>query len=211
MHTDYAKIFEFVKITLQKSGGEEAKVKPLSFRKRSEHIRRVLMWAEKIAEGDINREALLTAALFHDVGYTPSFDYDTHAENSAVICEKYLRENHYDPEFTEFVTYLVRNHSDKSLMKEKNTPLELVLLLEADLLDETGALSVVFDCMAEGLQETQSFRKTYDHLLRYTCKNLAENPMVTPKAKAFWKSKQRLIQDFMKHLAFDLGEGKDIG
>jgi uncharacterized protein len=48
-----------------------------------------------------------------------------------------------------FVVFLVKNHSNKQLMTAKGTPLELILLMEADLLDETGALSIVWDCMME--------------------------------------------------------------
>jgi uncharacterized protein len=49
----------------------------------------------------------------------------------------------YDKMFKFVKDYLVRSHSNKELMTLSDTPLELILLMEADLLDETGALSVV--------------------------------------------------------------------
>ncbi len=80
-----------------------------------------------------------------------------------------------------------------------------MVLMEADLLDETGALSIVWDCMLEGSQEIQTFDKTYSHILKYTGKDLTVNPMVTKKAKEFWEAKQSLVQGFLNHLSYDLG------
>ena len=84
------------------------------------------------------------------------------------------------------------------------TPLELIILMEADILDETGALSIVWDCMMEGGQSEQSFVKTYKHIEAYSYKALENNPMQTEKAKEFWASKQDLMKEFLKQLAFDL-------
>jgi len=202
----YAKMFQFVKNYLENNDGETIKIGYFPFRKRSEHISRVFMWSERLLDGEpyINKKAVLVSAIFHDIGYALSLDNLKHAENSAVICKKYLIENGYDIEFINFVVYLVKNHSNKELMTVNDTPLELILLMEADLLDETGALSVVWDCMMEGSQQIQTFEKTYNHILNYSYKSLKVNPMITSKAKAFWESKQNLIQEFIKQLSFDL-------
>jgi uncharacterized protein len=76
--------------------------------------------------------------------------------------------------------------------------------MEADLLDETGALSIVWDCMMEGEAQIQTFEKTYNHIMNYSYKSLKENPMVTDKAKQYWESKQNLVKEFIEQLAFDL-------
>jgi uncharacterized protein len=203
----YAKMLEYVKEALINSGGEFVNFKSVPFRKRSEHIKRVFIWAERIMDGmeNINKEALLTAAAFHDAGYNPLLGRSDHAETSAVICEKYLKDNGYDAKLTDFVVYLVRNHSRKELMTSSDTPLELILLMEADLLDETGALSIVWDCMAEGAEEVQSFEKTYEHIMKFSYDSLKENPMITEKAKVFWEEKQNLMKEFTRQLSFDLG------
>jgi len=204
----YDQMFRYVREFLLKTGCDAAsKSSGYAFRKRSEHTRRVFLWAKRLTEGEtgINTEAILTAAIFHDIGYALLPEEMEHAQNSAVLCEKYLTENHYDNAFTDLVTYLVKNHSRKEILKTDGTPLELILLMEADLLDETGALSIVWDCMAEGTKESQSFEKTYNHILSYSVKELSINPMVTEKAKAFWKEKQRLANKFEEHLSFDLG------
>lgn len=203
----YDKMFVFVKNYLESSDGEPAKTGCLPFRKRSEHIRRVFLWAKRLIEGEpfINQKAVLTAALFHDIGYALSSEDSKHADYSTAICEGYLKENNFDSEFRNLVVYLVKNHSNKELMKTADTPLELILLMEADLLDETGALSIVLDCMTEGSKETQTFEKTYQHILNYSYKALRANPMVTGKGKLFWESKQHLMETFIEHLSFDLG------
>lgn len=77
--------------------------------------------------------------------------------------------------------------------------------MEADLLDETGALSIVWDCMIEGSQEIQTFEKTYEHIMNYSYKGINENPMVTPKAVEFWDNKKKLVKEFIEQLSFDLG------
>lgn len=203
----YDKMLQFAKDILEKNDGEATKIGFFPFRKRSEHIRRVFMWAERLVDGEpnINKKAVLVSAIFHDIGYALSLDNSNHAENSAILCRKYLQENKYGSEFINFVSYLVRNHSRKEMMAVRGTPLELILLMEADLLDETGALSIVWDCMSEGSQQIQSFSKTYDHILNYSCKSLSENPMVTAKAKNYWLEKQKVAKEFITQLSFDLG------
>ena len=94
------------------------------------------MWARRLVDGEssINKEAVLVSSIFHDVGYAISLDGSKHAEDSALICEKYLHDNGFDAGFIEFVSYLVKNHSNKFLMTSDDIPLELILLMEADLL-----------------------------------------------------------------------------
>jgi uncharacterized protein len=88
----------------------------------------------------------------------------------------------------------------------KDTPIELILLMEADILDETGAMGIVWDCMAEGGKDEQSYEKTYQHIYEksYAIKN--SFPMVTEKAKQFWKEKQDFVEEFKKRYSYDLGK-----
>lgn len=205
----YDDIFNYVKSLLAQNDSEASKIGHLSFRKRSEHIWRVFIWAKRLLqEGTydvkVNSEAVLTAALFHDVGYSLSLDGSKHAENSAALFSKYAVAKGYDAEIKDFTEYLIRNHSNKILMNDNSVPLELIILMEADLLDETGALSIVWDCMMEGGQKIQSFEKTYKHIQSYSAKLLDENPMKTALAKAIWSNKQNLIKEFLRQLSYDL-------
>lgn len=76
--------------------------------------------------------------------------------------------------------------------------------MEADILDESGAMSIVWDCMIEGGQMEQSYIKTYKHIDAYTYKTLETNPMKTDKAKEFWVKKKELTIEFLNQLMFDL-------
>ncbi|NLB40718.1 MAG: HD domain-containing protein [Clostridiales bacterium] len=203
----YDKMFEFVNKHLENNDCEASKIGFFRFRKRTEHIMRVFTWARRLVDSEVcvNKEAVLVSAIFHDVGYALKEDNTKHAENSATLCKKYLNDNGFDTEFTDFIVYLVKNHSNKELMTSKDTPLELILLMEADLLVETGALSIIWDCMMEGAQEIQTFEKTYDHILNYSYKALTKDPMITPKGKEFWESKRKLVQEFVNQLSYDLG------
>lgn len=197
----------YVRERLILNQGEKCDHGAFPFRTRSEHIRRVYAWAQRLIsdEMNINREALLTAAIFHDSGYGMLSEKMNHAEQGAIECELYLRANGYHEDFINFVIYMVRNHSTKAMLTLEDTPLELILLMEADWMDETGALSIVWDCMMEGSKETQTFENTYEHIKNYTLRDMNRNPMVTPKAKALWQNKRDLVDAFIEHLAFDLG------
>lgn len=205
----YEEMFEYVKEILSRSNGESANIGSFPFRKRSQHIWRVYKWAERLLEeGDfdsrVDRESLLTAALFHDVGYGAEPVDTTHGEISAIIFRHYAASHNIDPLKTEFIEYLIRNHSNKEYLHCKEIPLELVLLMEADQLDETGALSIVWDCMAEGAQAEQNFAKTYQHIRNYSYKAQSENPMRTRIARKYWFDKQELTSAFVRQLELDL-------
>ena len=204
----YDEMYEYVKRFLA-DNDHATKTSPFPFRTRSDHIWRVFHWAKRLITDNsfdvaIDKESVLIAALFHDVGYSLPLEDAHHAENSVVIFNQYASEKNFDPKRKEFISYLIGNHSNKYLLDADDTPLELIILMEADLLDETGALSIVWDCMMEGGQEEQSFLKTYKHIKGYSYKALEKNPMKTEKAKEIWINKQNFVREFLKHLEVDL-------
>jgi uncharacterized protein len=205
----YNEIFKYVQELLKGDDNKATKLdERFPFRIRSEHIWRVFIWANRLIDEEnlstINKNALLIASLFHDIGYALSPHSKSHAENSEIIFREYCKNNFIEKEEEDFIAYLIKNHSNKNLMEFENTPIELILLMEADILDETGAMSIVWDCMAEGMNEEQSYSKAYDHILQKTCKIINSNPMKTKTAKEYWKIKQELVKNFIKEYAFDL-------
>ena len=201
-------IFSEVQNYLQNHDGE-VDDRGFTFRKRSEHIWRVFKWVERLIEAEdctenIDRDSLLVAALFHDIGYSKSLT--DHAAQSALIFRDYAENNKYDKTQIEFIEYLIRNHSNKSLLSSSDTPLELVFLLEADMLDETGSLGIIWDAMMVGGKAAQNYIEAYDLLLSHSCGGdfLDANPMRSAKAREIWESKQNLIREFMKQLKYDL-------
>lgn len=164
------------------------------------------MWASRILENEnANRDVVLTATIFHDVGY--SISPENHPGNSATICRKYLIDNEFDTSFIDKVTEVVKYHENKSLLTQECTSIEQIILIEADCLDETGTLSILRDCMAEGKKAKQSYEQTYERLQsRSIYINSEKNPMITKTAKNIWKEKQNLYFNFIENLAKDLGQ-----
>ncbi len=199
----YSKIFKYVKHKLN----DDDNSSHFAFRTRSEHILRVFNWAKKLIENsdfdnNIDKESVLIAALFHDVGYSQAKG-EGHATKSAEMFIEYAKNVDFDIKNIEFIEYLINTHSQKDLLKT-DIPLELVVLMEADLLDETGAISIVWDCMMEGSKKEQSFEKTYEHIKNFTAKTMSANPMKTEIAKKYWFEKQKLVTEFIHQLETDL-------
>lgn len=207
---EFKEIFSEVKAYLEKYGGEHDD--RFTFRKRSEHIWRVFNWAKRLIEScteNIDRDALLIAALFHDIGYRFKRTQD-HAAQGALIFREYAQSKNYEKAQAGFIEYLIRNHSSKNMLLADDTPLELVILLEADILDETGALGILWDAMVCGSAGAQSYTEAYNHILTYSC-GITENPMRTAKAKEFWEDKQKLAREFVSRLKFDLAIDESTG
>lgn len=178
----------------------------LNFRNRFWHTRRVLEWAKKIVVDypDCDSKALYTAAVFHDIGYARG--KQNHAIIGAEIFEEYAQSAGFDNEFTAFVAYLIRFHSSKDLLNDPKSPIELVLLQEADLLDEEGAMGIVFDVLAytRRYPDNVSFYGVFEEINKHSYHILEQDFMVTPLARKYWKEKQDLVRSFVESYSKDL-------
>lgn len=175
----------------------------MAFRSKYQHTVRVLGWARRLAEGrkDVDIDVLYTAAIFHDIGN--AIDRESHAELGAKVFYEYGLKTGMDLPFIEKVRNLISLHSSKELLKEKDTPIELILLMEADLLDEEGALRMVWYTLDKGISGAQSYEDVYKHIVMGNNKRLV-NPMITEKAKYFWDEKQKVVEAFTKQLEDDI-------
>ena len=207
--SEYDDIFDFVRDKLAQSSYQCGKNKATINYSRFSHIERVYGWVQRILTDlspdiSIHKEALRLAAILHDVGYGFNEGDVDHAQVGAMISEEYLEQRGYDKELLREVVYLVGNHSHKELLRNKETPIELIILMEADLLDDTGALALVMDTMIVTKKRKPDFYKVYSHMQKYAVKEMKENPMVTEPARRFWKEKQRLTEEFNRQLMRDL-------
>lgn len=204
MDDKYMACLKYVKEYLTQHHGMASPNSLHPFRSRFQHSIRVLHWCFRLAEGmeGIDHEALYLAAIFHDVGYE-SQDNAHHAIRSGKIFHEYAVGHKMDPLLRDKVEHLIYAHSNKQLLKTQGIDMELVLLLEADLLDEEGAMGVVWDCMAMGNVHADSYAKAYYHIMDNSNKE-EPNPMVTDKAKAYWEEKKRIVARFAELLADDL-------
>lgn len=204
----FTEIFNEVKEYLESHGGNNHDG-GITFRKRSDHMWRVYIWVERLIKDcteNINKDALRIAALFHDIGRYIS--HSDHANQSALLFHDYAVKKNYDKTQAEFIEYLIRNHSDKEILFSPDIPLELVFLIEADMLDEMGALAIVWFTMSAGIpQPAENYMEAYNFIAKWLKAHEIKdtNPMRTAKAKEIWESKQNLVKEFLRQLEYDLG------
>ncbi len=200
----YVEYLKYVKEYLTKNQGIESPNPLHPFRSRFQHTIRVLHWCIRLTEGveGIDREALYTAAVFHDIGYT-NRDNENHAKRSGDAFHEYAVSRQMEEGFREKVEAMIYNHSDKELLQKLDTSREMVALLEADLLDEEGAMGIVWDCMVMGNVHASSYAKAYYHIMESSNKK-EPNRLVTEKGRKYWEEKKRLVSEFASVLEHDL-------
>ncbi len=202
----FEKMMDKVTHTLQEAGGDRGRRH--AFRLRSRHTRRVWKWAQRLSEGrsDVDTDVLYTAVIFHDVGYV-----EERLENHQILSEKiflaYAKEQDWDETFAEKVAACIRIHSDKWRMQTpEDLTIEQLLLMEADLLDEEGALAICWDGLACGITEDKSYAASLERTRREFADKLENNPMVTERARRIWQEKQEFVRQYLSALTYDLEE-----
>ena len=204
---DESILFAYVKLALDAYDFHDGVSKTTIKYSRFDHTKRVYQWAMLLAEpfaGEIDLEALKIATIFHDIGYsTNKEDMSNHAADGAVLCREYLEGIGYPTERTEFICYLIARHSDKGIL-HTDIPMELVLLQEADLFDDTGAHGIVMDAWIAGKKEDASFERILAHIKRFSQRQMQENPMRTERARRIWEEKKALTNQFVESLEIDL-------
>lgn len=205
---DYEEMFAYVKDALAAYDHHGGAAKNRIKYSRFEHTERVYRWMLILAEDfseQIDTEALKIATIFHDIGYSLNKeDMHSHARGGAVLCGEYLNSIGYPKEKTEFICDLIARHSDKEELHREDTPLELVLLMEADLFDDTGAHGIVMDAWIQATKEDVSFESILEHIKKFSLRQMQNNPMRTEKARQIWEEKKELTNRFVESLTVDL-------
>ena len=212
---DYAGMLAYVESVLepvQTEGEGGVGVHKLEFGySRFEHTKRVLGWSKRLYDKTPDKTGLrfsdlMIATIFHDVGRAVSVVKGTdHAAEGVPITREYLLSHGYPEERTEYICGLVRDHSLKHRMKDPDIDRNLLMLMEADLLDDMGALGIVMDSMiVRGRNEKATFYDCYNHYCRYTLPMQKDSPMVTPEGKFFWDEKTDIVDKFVAHLRRDI-------
>lgn len=172
------------------------------------HTRRVYQWMIRITnelkDDALDLESLKIATIFHDVGYACGKD-ENHARESSAICRDYLERRSYEPAQIDFICYLIEEHSTKRLLHEKTTPLELVVLLESDMLDDTGAMGIILDAWIASKEDDPSFDLVCRHFEKYTYRHMKQMEFVTAPGRKFWHEKRKLVYEFLRQYKRDLG------
>ena len=182
---NYADVIEFVKTQTAKNG----RPPNYEFRSRYEHTMRVYRWAIKLQSklgGDL--DIIVLAALLHDIGWDEN---RPHGEVGAEIAVEYLDSIGVDPEKIAKIGEIIMIH------EEKDT--------DADLLDEVGAVSVLWDSMATALEDDASYKRAY-----YRIKNFyrINKPKIrrckTDAGRVEYNKRMQLLEEFIFQLEKEL-------
>lgn len=175
----------------------------LRFRNRFTHCMRVKGWCERLlTQIPARRDVVLAAAILHDIGYTVSAA--EHAYHGAKMAQGFLAENGYEEEFTHNVADLILQHSNKRLDARKMSN-ELIILQDADCLDEIGALTVFWDCMAEGATDEQNYKKTYERLLASYIRIHGRNRVLkSTYGDHLYRERLEVLRRFIRQIEYEL-------
>lgn len=202
---DYREDILYLKDYLLNHGGEK-NIKEI-FRSRFRHTMRVLKWIERILEDDtlekLDLKILYLAAIYHDIGY----DYSgrkRHAEKSKDIFLKRAKDMSLSIEEIEKISYMIGNHSNKKLLQE-DISIEFCVLLQADMMDEVGALGIMWDCMIKGVNGATSYDESVNHIM-IGYNKIKDNPMKTKKAYELWEDKIIIVEQYLNQVKYELEE-----
>lgn len=175
------------------------------------HTVRVYQWmiriSNRLRDDSLDIESLKIATIFHDSGYACEGEED-HAKSSSILCREYLERRNYPQDKVDFICYLIEEHSNKKLFHEKSTPLELVVLMEADMLDDTGAMGIILDSWIASKEKNCSFDSVCRHFEKYTYRHMKQMEFVTAPGRQFWHEKRKLVYEFLRQYKRDLGDMK---
>lgn len=197
---DYVK--EYLSNTDLKAGKSQ---KLFPFRNRFEHTLRVWEWAKRINKVEKGDEEIIDiAAIFHDIGKGEEGE-KPHALISAELCRKYLKSAGFNEDKIDRITSAVRRHSSKHLIADELS-LEERIIMDADLLDEAGAMCVLWDSMHQGAQENASYYKTYASLQNhYEERARGIKLLKTSEGKRLYEERISFLKLFLDNLRYELG------
>ncbi|MBP3808406.1 MAG: HD domain-containing protein [Butyrivibrio sp.] len=190
---DYSEVIEFVK----KTASENNKSEQYPFRNSYDHTMRVYRWAIRLQAklgGDL--DVVVLAALLHDIGWEADRPSN---EVSAEVAVEYMDSIGVNPEIIVKVGEIIMMCPDKDC--EKDLSLECRIVMDADLLDEVGAVGIMKDCMTTALDGDASYKKAY-----YRVKEFYRQykPLVrcckTETARTEYSKRMQLIENYIYQL-----------
>ncbi len=194
---NYAEVIEYVK----KKISENTRANPYPFRNRYEHTMRVYRWAIRLQAklgGDL--DVIVLSALLHDVGWD---EERPHEEVSAEMAVEYLDSIGIAPDTIRKVGEIILIHEDKETDKELS--LECKIVMDADLLDEVGALGVMWDCMATALEDEASYKRAYYRIKEFYRVNKPKiRRCKTDAGRAEYTKRMQAIEAFIYQLEKEL-------
>ncbi len=173
------------------------------FRDRFDHTVRVLKWAHRIqkVEGG-NLEIITLAILFHDSGWSDTVD---HALVGAELAEKYLLSKNVEPVIIDKITSAVQTHN-KRQEAQGNLPIENLIVMDADILDEIGVTTLVWDAMATATEDEPSYIRVIERDLEfYKRAKEKANYLKTETGMKFYNERIAVWDRCLSHFRYELG------
>lgn len=199
-------MMDYVREYFEKTDPNATELKKVfPFRNRFEHSLRVYEWAKRINEvekGDV--DIVEIAALFHDIGKGVKSDRP-HAETGAEICGEYLTARGFHREKTKRIMMAIGLHSSKEL-PENALAIEEKIIIDADLLDELGAMCVLWDAMDAGITKNSSYDQLYEQILeRQEERKKGIKNMKTGEGRRLYQERLDFLGSFLQNLLYELG------
>lgn len=196
-----AAVREFVRDRLYATAPNPAAYYPFaSADYRWQHTLGVAQYATDIAAAEgADHEVVLLAALFHDSCY---FDpgYQEHCAAGAQLVRQFLSERGADPVLVERVAVAVRDHAGRGAGYWRTAPLEVKVLVEADVLDKIGPHGVICQLLRRG-HLGDSPLAAAAHVRRELLERAEKSEILfTPTARRLAMEKLALMRQFMAGL-----------
>ncbi len=189
---DYSEVIEFVKQTTSENSGAEN-----TFRNSYDHTMRVYRWAIRLQAklgGDL--DVIVLAALLHDIGHEQGRPTN---EVSAEVAVEYLDSIGVSPDLIVKVGEIIMICPDKET--DKDISLECKIVMDADFLDEVGAVGIMRDCMITACQEDASYKRAYYRVKDFYRKY---KPLIrcckTETARTEFNKRMQLIESYIYQL-----------
>ena len=210
---DYEQMVEFVKDYFESHDALGTQLTyRYPFRRRFDHCLRCSIWAHRIAATEgADPEIIRISALFHDIGKSVDFATEGHGQVGAKICSGYLSSISYDQNRSAKLVQIIRNHDEYAV--ESNASLEAKVVSDADLLDETGAITVLWDAMACAGEDAPSYEKAFDRITG-ACERIKDklpDRIHTQTARQILRERLSFLDTFPKNLEDELGRNETQG
>lgn len=179
------------------------------FRDRYQHTLRVLRWAERIQKeegGDL--EVIQLAVLFHDASWD---EVTPHAKLGARMARQYLKERGITKKYVQMVSEAIKHHSKKNRDPERLS-LEARIVIDADLLDESGVMALLGKAMVTARKKSPTYRKALKRSRKAMPKpQILEAQFKTSTGLRLYQERQKDLKSTQRALAYELKMSKPSG
>lgn len=111
-------------------------------------------------------------------------------------------EHGYNDEKSALVLEAIENHNLRN--DENEVSIESQIIMDADMLDEVGAISIIWDSMASMLDEHKNYYTVHERIKFYLDRMNHLERLKTKTGKRYYAERLSVITQFIKELEFEL-------